>query len=531
MQIEKILQRIKKSIMTMILSVVIITGIINLIFVHSEQSNTLEELLQTNLLRNNAIFYSKIDKDIQALEGFVDSILHDKVLIKNFEDRNREALHENAKSYYELLELLNGDVPNMHFYLPDSSSFLRMHRFDKYGDDLSIIRPMVYTVNNSFTTQKGYELGKYGFYLQVVKPIFVNGVHIGAIGVGTKIESILNQLKSFNKANYLIEIVSDCHCLSHAKSITLNEKTIYKELEDTLLLGDIEPALLDKLQFDIPSQYQIVLDNNKELLVNYAMKIKNFEGEIVGSLISIQDISKMYDELKNSIARIVLLSIITIVIMLFVVNRGFENFSRHTTKLYKNYTKLLVKVQTIHMKLNPHFIINSLNSINALIFIDKYRAEKSIVHLAELMRSYLSENDMLHIENELKYTNDYCELFNIRHNGRHHWKISVADEALNNLCIPKFTIQLLVENAFKHGLKTQHTLKLNIKVFRRGDTVILSVSNTSDYVESLNRGLGLKSLKQRIDYNAENKVFWRYKCGVINFKIFLKEASSENFNC
>lgn len=531
MQIERVQQRIKNSIMLMILSVVIVTGIINLVFVHSEQSKTLKELLQNNLLRNSVIFYSKRDNDTQILEAFLNSIIKDKVIIESFVNRDRTKLYNDAKSYYELLEIFNGDVPNMHFYLPDSTSFLRMHRKEKYGDDLSIIRPMVKIVNNTLTTHKGYELGKYGFYLQVVKPIFVDGNHIGSIGIGTNITSILKTLKTFNKADYLIEIKENCLCLNHAKYFKMTKKNKYKEFDKGLLIGDVDQNLFDKLDFEVPSEFEVVFHNKKELLINYAMIIHNFEGEEVGKLISIHDISNMQNQLRNSIFRIIFLSAITILIMLFAVNRGFENFSKYITRIYKNYTKTLVKLQTIHMKLNPHFIINSLNSINALIFIDKHRAEKSIVHLAELMRSYLSENDKLFIYKELKYTNDYCELFNIRHNGRHKWKIRICDNDLKYLYIPKFTIQLLVENAFKHGLKTQNTLKLNIKVFRRGEIVVLSVSNTSAYVETLNNGLGLKSLKQRIDYHPQNKVLWRYKCGVINFKIFLKESSNENLNC
>ncbi|MEA2111168.1 MAG: cache domain-containing protein [Campylobacterota bacterium] len=528
MSIYTFQKKVKNNIVILILAIVVLASVINVMFIYHEQYRSVEGLLAQNLKLNNKMFYSIVKKNTLVLEKLMKNLQKDDSLLEEFARHNYNRLYASSASYYDLLTLLSKDVPNMHFYLPDSTSFLRMHRPNKHGDKLKGLRPMVEKVNRTLETQKGYELGKYGFYLQVVSPIVVDGKHVGAVGIGINISSILDELKALGGEAYLVEIEDACFNHDHANQRHLLEHLQTRHIGKGLLIGNIDATTLKKLSIGQQNNYEIIENYGKKKLINYAMPIHNFEGEYIGRLISIQDISHIYKELNASIIQVVFLTLISAMMMIFAINRGFVHFGQYIGQIYREHADTMVKLQTIHMKLNPHFIINSLNSVSALIYINKELAEKNIILLADLIRNYLGENNELSIQDELKYSLDYCELINMRHNGKHNWKVHIADKSLIFYTVPKFTIQLLVENAFKHGLKNNNALHLSIKIFKRNGLLVLSVSNSSTPVESISDGIGLKSLKHRIRYNDHNKVTWRYRCGVINFKIYLKEMLDEN---
>ena len=88
----------------------------------------------------------------------------------------------------------------MHYYLPDNTSFLRMHKKDKYGDNLSTFRPIVSYVNKHKIESYGFELGYYGFYLRVVNPIYKDTEHIGSLGLGSNLSDLMNELYVLNNS-------------------------------------------------------------------------------------------------------------------------------------------------------------------------------------------------------------------------------------------------------------------------------------------------------------------------------------------
>jgi len=121
-------------------------------------------------------------------------------------------------------------------------------------------------------------------------------------------------------------------------------------------------------------------------------------------------------------------------------------------------SKLLLSLRESEWKalkaqINPHFLFNALNSVNALITGDPYKAREMLVKLSELLRKVLTENPAhtIALENELEFVQHYVQLEKIRLEERLDFRLKVAD-GLAKEQIPVMFLQPLVENAIKHGV-------------------------------------------------------------------------------
>ena len=125
-----------------------------------------------------------------------------KEVVEAFASRDRERLKKLTVPIYKLLE---GDFSQGQFHLPNSVSFLRLHRPENYGDNLSTDRKTVNRANEEKKIVEGLEAGKSGFGIRSVVPISYEGKHIGTFEYGSdfKVE-FLTDLKESHGGCYYI---------------------------------------------------------------------------------------------------------------------------------------------------------------------------------------------------------------------------------------------------------------------------------------------------------------------------------------
>ena len=158
------------------------------------------------------------------------------------------------------------------------------------------------------------------------------------------------------------------------------------------------------------------------------------------------------------------------------------------------------QLDNLSAQLNPHFLFNSLNSIKSLVIENPNTARRAIDLLSDLLRSslYEKDKDLISIKDELSLVNDYVELEKMRFEERLQLEITV-DETLNNFKIPTLSIQLLVENAIKHGIDLKvdgGIIKLIIE--KQNNTIRITVQNPGNINNHKTAGLGLKNLQDRL---------------------------------
>lgn len=153
------------------------------------------------------------------------------------------------------------------------------------------------------------------------------------------------------------------------------------------------------------------------------------------------------------------------------------------------------RLKSLETQLNPHFLFNALNSVAELIHKDPVKAEDAILKISAFLRSTMQEEALIPLQQEFRNIEAYVELENIRFSGA--VKLSLPQVRQSDVMIPKFSIQLLVENAIKHGFSSERP-HLSIEVtFDEGQRSI-TVKNDGEPMRTRSFGIGLKNLDERL---------------------------------
>ncbi len=154
-------------------------------------------------------------------------------------------------------------------------------------------------------------------------------------------------------------------------------------------------------------------------------------------------------------------------------------------------------------QISPHFFMNTLNNIHALIDYDKDIAKNSVVKLSKLMRVllYESNNDGFTLKKEISFIGDYIELMRIRVNENVKIEFTYPDE-IPLVKIPPLLFISYVENAFKHGIKAMGESFIHIDLQIEDNYLITKIENSKansiEIVEQVDR-IGLSNSQKRLD--------------------------------
>lgn len=174
------------------------------------------------------------------------------------------------------------------------------------------------------------------------------------------------------------------------------------------------------------------------------------------------------------------------------------------------------ELKAIRSQLNPHFLFNSLNSLqNFINQSDKQTANRHLSRFSQLMRRVLemSEKESTSLQEELDFNKTFIELEQLRYGFKCNFEV---DETLDlyNTEIPSMIIQPFIENAIVHcmaELGPQGELGVFVKEAGPGEILVEVSDNGKGFQAGSSQGFGLKSSRERIDiYNSQNrnKIKW-----------------------
>ncbi len=161
------------------------------------------------------------------------------------------------------------------------------------------------------------------------------------------------------------------------------------------------------------------------------------------------------------------------------------------------------RLRSLESRIHPHFLFNTLNSISSLIAVDPPRAEQAVGQLAALLRSSLDNSNQPFIElrEELSMVEDYLAIETLRLGAKLSGSVEVP-AALQSFKVPPFAIQLLVENAVKHGITPQKGGgQLWVTASGENGRVCIEVSDTGPgfTFSAIGAGHGLDNLVERLN--------------------------------
>lgn len=159
------------------------------------------------------------------------------------------------------------------------------------------------------------------------------------------------------------------------------------------------------------------------------------------------------------------------------------------------------KLAFLQNQVSPHFFLNTLNNIHALVDINTEEAKEAIIKLSRLMGYLLYESrvEKISIEREIQFIRSYVELMRLRFSEKVEIKLQVPYE------LPKIKIHPLlfiscIENAFKHGISYESESFVDIVFEYEAERLIFEVKNSNhNRARTENSGIGLENIKNRLD--------------------------------
>ncbi|WP_027383455.1 sensor histidine kinase [Epilithonimonas caeni] len=170
-------------------------------------------------------------------------------------------------------------------------------------------------------------------------------------------------------------------------------------------------------------------------------------------------------------------------------------------------------LNTLKGQINPHFIFNSLNNIRGLVQEDPLKSKEMITRLSELLRSslLLGKTNFVTVEQEMETVENFLEISKIQYEDRLSFQFDILDKT-KSIQIPPMILQMLVENAVKHGISTlKNGGNILIKTYLDKNDLQIIVKNTGkiSQIEGSTK-IGLQNIEERLkllyDENATFKL-------------------------
>lgn len=160
------------------------------------------------------------------------------------------------------------------------------------------------------------------------------------------------------------------------------------------------------------------------------------------------------------------------------------------------------RLEALRYQINPHFLFNTLTSVDALARTEPARVPGLVSRLATFLRLRLSPagTGMVRLEQELEATRAYLDIEKVRFGDDLAVEIDAA-AGIGDREVPELILQPLVENAVKHGLGSGGAMRLSIRAEEDGGRLRIEVANTGRLAAEPARrrgGIGLENVRQRL---------------------------------
>ena len=213
---------------------------------------------------------------------------------------------------------------------------------------------------------------------------------------------------------------------------------------------------------------------------------------------------------------------VVLLILMFGANLGTKYYfhSRDDRRRLAELEKknLQQQLEYLRYQINPHFFMNTLNNIHALVDIDPAKAQETILELSKMMRFVLYEGNKqgVPLTREFEFIRTYVHLMRLRYTDKVKINVCLPTESPDKT-IPPLMLISFIENAFKHGISYQHESFIDIKVdIEQNQQLRFTCRNSkaekpnqegprvADGTSGTKGGVGLQNVRQRLNLIYEN---------------------------
>ena len=171
---------------------------------------------------------------------------------------------------------------------------------------------------------------------------------------------------------------------------------------------------------------------------------------------------------------------------------------------------LQAEMDYLKYQINPHFFMNTLNNIHALIDIDTEYAKNAVIELSKMMRYVLydSGREIISLNKDIQFIENYIGLMRIRYTGAVDIRVEYPHDLPTQVSIPPLLLIVFVENAFKHGVSYNSRSFIHMDIAYADGKVSSTISNSRHISkgEKQSAGIGLENVRKRLEliYSPKN---------------------------
>ncbi|NMA60516.1 MAG: methyl-accepting chemotaxis protein [Firmicutes bacterium] len=295
-----------------------IIAIIVLLSVVTFMSNRTLQLIERDefneLAQLEQVIQLRLAEQIAATKDLTLTVANNPEVQRLFAEKDRRALTELLLPGYEAVA---DRYAQMQFHLPDSTSFLRLHQPEKYGDSLKDFRFTVNEANRTGKVVEGIEEGRGGYGLRVVAPVFYQGTHVGSVEYGGDLGiGFLLSLQEELGGEYGLYQLHSSNIAWDDSSGEQSGLLATTGLQDNWIIASTQQ---EELQAGRP---QFSLTNQEQALL---VPLRDFQGEVSGYIRVVRDRTetvKFLRETKFTGYAIGILSALVLAVLLSLI-QGF----------------------------------------------------------------------------------------------------------------------------------------------------------------------------------------------------------------
>lgn len=213
------------------------------------------------------------------------------------------------------------------------------------------------------------------------------------------------------------------------------------------------------------------------------------------------------------------ISIITITILLtcflYIIEERAKTIVENQKLLVEN---MRARYETLKSQINPHFLFNSLNTLNGLIESNNYRAKDFLQQLSLVFRYSIQNKENVTLNEELVFINSFCILMNIRYGQSLNIEYHIDNKYMSCFII-QLSLQMLVENAIKHNIiSNRYPLTIIIETTKNSKLRVWNKIQPKNKKES-GEGIGLANINERYKMLYQKEITISVSDGIFSVEI------------
>lgn len=172
------------------------------------------------------------------------------------------------------------------------------------------------------------------------------------------------------------------------------------------------------------------------------------------------------------------------------------------------------ELRNLRNQLNPHFLLNTLNNIYALIAIDSDKAQQAVQELSKLLRYVLYDNQSMYVplKKEIDFIKNYIELMRIRVSEDVTIETVFKIKENSQTPVAPLIFISLIENAFKHGISPTENSFIKINIEEDDNKIICNIQNSNhpkNVTDKSGSGIGLEQVGKRLQLLYPGQYKWK----------------------